>query len=96
MDHLRLSWTKLKTEHQELGDKIMIPHEVKSKLASETAQHALIKATQALTMIEQHEKTCSVRWYEVNRRTTHQGRLQLLVLGKILAIIILLVMDRVV
>lgn len=31
---------------------------------------------------------------KVNRRTTHQGRLQILLLGKILAILVLLVADK--
>ena len=72
----------------------MIEHETKSKRASQTAQNALVKATQALTKIESHESVCSFRWQEVNRRTTHQGRLQILLLGKILAILVLLLMDK--
>ena len=72
----------------------MAAHEIKSKLVSQTAQYALIKSTEALTKIEEHEKVCSVRWAEVNRRTAAQGRLQLLLLGKILAILILLIVDK--
>ena len=72
----------------------MIPHETKSKLASETAQHALVKATEALTKIEAHEGTCAFRWTEVNRRIAQQGRLQFLLLGKILAVLVLLVADK--
>ncbi len=71
-----------------------MPHEVKSKLASQTAQNALVKATQALTKIEESEKINSFRWAEISRRTGHQSRLQILLLGKILAILILLLMDK--
>ncbi len=78
---------------EQLGDS-MIPHEIKSKMASNTAQQALIKATEALIKIESHEKTCSFRWHEVNRRATQQGRLQLLLLGKIFAVLILLLADK--
>jgi len=71
-----------------------MPHEIKSKMASQTAQNALMKATEALVKIQEHEKTSSFRWEEVNRRTAQQGRLQVLLLGKILAILILLIVDK--
>lgn len=72
----------------------MISHETKSKMASQTAQNALVKATEALIKIESHERASSFRWEEVSRRITYQGRLQFLLLGKILAVLVLLMVDK--
>jgi|GEM_PF-5835656 len=72
----------------------MVDKELKASMASETAQYALIKATEALTKIEEHEKTTAFMWDEMNRRTAVNMRIQYLMLAKLLAVLGMLFWDR--
>ena len=72
----------------------MIDKELKASMAAETAQYALIKATEALTKIEEHEKTTAFMWEETNRRTAVNMRIQYLMLAQLLTVLGMLFWER--